>query len=122
QPQHPLLQVRDLEKFFTQRRTGLGRKGGGRVHAVNGITLDVYEGQTLGLVGESGCGKSTAGRTIIRLLEPTGGNITFQGKDITHVRGSELRKLRREMQMVFQDPKGSLNPRQTIGTILSAPF
>lgn len=118
----PLLEVRGLEKSFSKRASGLLGKRPAPVRAVNGVSLDVHAGRTLGLVGESGCGKSTAGRTIMRLLEPTAGSITFDGEDITHVKGARLRLLRREMQMVFQDPKGSLNPRQTIGTILSAPF
>ncbi|WP_111720223.1 ABC transporter ATP-binding protein [Homoserinimonas sp. OAct 916] len=118
----PLLKVRELEKFFTLPGKGLLQRNGATVYAVNGISLDVHAGRTLGVVGESGCGKSTAGRTIMRLLEPTGGKIEFDGRDITRVKGESLRMLRRQMQMVFQDPKGSLNSRQTIGTILSAPF
>ena len=116
----PLVEVRDLTKHFT-RGGGLFQKGT-VVKAVDGISFHVDRGETLGLVGESGCGKSTAGRTLLRLLEPTAGTIEFEGRDITHVGGDELRKLRREMQMIFQDPYGSLNPRQTIGSIIAAPF
>jgi peptide/nickel transport system ATP-binding protein len=118
----PILRVDGLKKYFEPRGGGLFHARPAPVRAVNGISFELRANRTLGLVGESGCGKSTAGRTIMRLLEPTGGTIEFKGQDITHVRGARLRALRRQMQMVFQDPKGSLNSRQTIGTILSAPF
>jgi peptide/nickel transport system ATP-binding protein len=117
----PILQVDGLKKYFEPRQ-GVLRPKRNPVRAVDGISFELRANRTLGLVGESGCGKSTAGRTIMRLLEPTDGRIQFNGEDITHVAGARLRALRRQMQMVFQDPKGSLNPRQTIGTILSAPF
>jgi peptide/nickel transport system ATP-binding protein len=118
----PLLRVAGLTKHFPMFRQTLIKRPANPVRAVDGISFELRRGQTLGLVGESGCGKSTAGRTILRLLEPTGGTIQFEGRDITHVGGDELRVLRREMQMIFQDPYGSLNPRQTIGSIVAAPF
>jgi peptide/nickel transport system ATP-binding protein len=118
----PLLRVTDLTKHFPQYRQTLVKRATNPVRAVDGVSLEVRSGQTLGLVGESGCGKSTVGRTMLRLLEPTSGTIEFDGRDITRISGSELRKIRREMQMIFQDPYGSLNPRQTIGAIIAAPF
>ncbi|HRW18712.1 MAG TPA: dipeptide ABC transporter ATP-binding protein [Dermatophilaceae bacterium] len=120
--QAPLLEVRDLVKHFAQFRQTLIKRPENPIKAVDGISFAVRRGQTVGLVGESGCGKSTAGRTLLRLLEPTSGTIEFDGRDITHIGGAELRMLRREMQMIFQDPYGSLNPRQTIGSIIAAPF
>ncbi len=118
----PLLRVTGLTKHFPQFRQTLIKRATNPVRAVDGISFDLQRGQTLGLVGESGCGKSTAGRTLLRLLEPTAGTIEFEGRDVTHAHGDELKKLRREMQMIFQDPYGSLNPRQTIGSIIAAPF
>ncbi|HEX5334620.1 MAG TPA: dipeptide ABC transporter ATP-binding protein [Propionicimonas sp.] len=117
-----LLTVTDLKKHFPTYTTKLLRKEGAPVKAVDGLTLSLNAGETLGLVGESGCGKSTAGRTILKLLEPTGGTIEFEGKDVTKASGEELRRLRRELQMVFQDPYGSLNPRHPVGAIIAAPF
>ena len=117
-----LLQVTDLQKYFPTYSQKLLRKEGAPVKAVDGLSLKLDPGETLGLVGESGCGKSTAGRTILRLLDPTGGKIEFEGKDITHAKGDELRRLRRDVQMVFQDPYGSLNPRHPVGAIIAAPF
>lgn len=107
----PLVQVNDLRKFFN-----LGK--GNILKAVNDISFDIGRGETVGVVGESGCGKSTAGRTILRLYEPTSGGVTFDGKDIYKLRGSELKALRRNMQMIFQDPYASLNPRMTVGDII----
>jgi peptide/nickel transport system ATP-binding protein len=117
----PLLQVEDLTTYFPIRRGILQRKVGD-VQAVDGIDLEVLRGETLGLVGESGCGKSTAGRTIIRLLEPTSGNIIFDGQNIAGFTEKELRPYRRRMQIVFQDPFSSLNPRRTIGSIIGQPL
>ena len=117
----PLLSVSDLRMHFPVRR-GLLRRTVGTVKAVDGVDLTVRPGETIGLVGESGCGKSTTGRLLTRLLEPTGGTVTFEGRDISHMKQSELRPLRRDIQMVFQDPQSSLNPRHTIGTIVGAPY
>jgi oligopeptide/dipeptide ABC transporter ATP-binding protein len=116
-----LLQVRDLEKHFPITK-GLLKRKVGAVQAVDGVSFDVRKGETLGLVGESGCGKTTTGRLLTRLLEPTGGTIRFEGNDITHVSQGRMRPLRRDMQMIFQDPFSSLNPRHTVGTIVGAPF
>jgi len=117
-----LLRVKDLKKHFPLKTQGLIKRAAAPVKAVDGISFDLSAGETLGLVGESGCGKSTAGRTVLQLMPPTAGTITYEGRDITGVKGDELRKLRSEMQMVFQDPYGSLNPRHTIGAIVGAPF
>jgi peptide/nickel transport system ATP-binding protein len=117
-----LLEVTDLAKYFPTYNQKLVRREGDPIKAVDGVTFSLDPGETLGVVGESGCGKSTAGRTILRLLEPTGGTITFDGRDVTTIDGEDLRKLRRQAQMVFQDPYGSLNPRHPIGAIIAAPF
>jgi peptide/nickel transport system ATP-binding protein len=117
----PLLKVEGLVKHFPIKK-GLLQRQVGAVKAVDGIDFEVRRGETLGVVGESGCGKSTMGRLITRLLEPSGGKIEFDGKDITHLGTGGMRPLRRDVQMIFQDPYGSLNPRHTIGTIVSAPF
>src|SRR4051812_46975915 len=103
-------------------RRGLLRHKVGAVQAVDGLTFDVRRGETLSLVGESGCGKTTTGRLLTRLLEPTDGTVTFEGRDISHLGVADMRPLRRDIQMVFQDPFSSLNPRHTVGTIVGAPF
>ncbi|MGW7365179.1 ABC transporter ATP-binding protein [Streptomyces sp. NPDC054841] len=112
----PLLSVRDLTMTFP------GRRRSAPVRAVDGITFHVAAGETLGLVGESGCGKSTTGRMIVRLLEPTTGSVTYDGRDISHLSQRELKPLRKDLQMVFQDPHSSLNPRQTVARIISDPM
>ena len=117
-----LLEVEDLKKYFPMKTSGLFRRPADPVKAVDGISFRLRKGETRGVVGESGCGKSTAGRTILQLLPPTSGSIRYKGRDITGVTGHDLRMLRLEMQMIFQDPYGSLNPRQTIGSIVGAPF
>jgi oligopeptide/dipeptide ABC transporter ATP-binding protein len=117
----PLIEVRSLKKYFPIRK-GLLQREAGRVHAVDDVTFAVREGETLGLVGESGCGKSTLGRTIVRLLEPTAGAVVFEGRDISKLGVRALRPLRRQMQMVFQDPYASLNPRKRVGSIIGTPM
>ncbi len=116
-----LLRVEDLKKFFPIKG-GLFGKGKGIVYAVNGVSFSIDRGETVGLVGESGCGKSTLGRTILRLIEPTSGRIIFEGKDILQLKGKELRSLRKEMQIIFQDPYASLNPRMTVEEIVGEAF
>jgi peptide/nickel transport system ATP-binding protein len=118
----PLMQVTDLKKYFPITKGALLKRTVGQVKAVDGVTFDVAPGETVGLVGESGCGKSTAGRAMLRLLEPTGGSVLFNGTDLTTLSRKDMVLLRREMQMIFQDPYSSLNPRHTVGTIVSAPF
>ncbi|PKN94719.1 MAG: peptide ABC transporter substrate-binding protein [Chloroflexi bacterium HGW-Chloroflexi-6] len=119
--QKVLLQVRDLKKHFPIYR-GVFQRQVGAVRAVDGITFDVHQGETLGLVGESGCGKSTAGRTILQLYEPTAGSVVFDGVDLVHIKAEEMRQMRRKIQMIFQDPYASLNPRMTVGEIVGEPL
>jgi peptide/nickel transport system ATP-binding protein len=118
----PLLRVVGLQKHFPVSRGVIFRRKVGAVQAVDGIDFDVPVGTTLGLVGESGCGKTTTGRLLTRLIEPTGGQILFEGRDITHLSMGQMRPMRRDIQMIFQDPYSSLNPRQTVGSIVGAPF
>jgi peptide/nickel transport system ATP-binding protein len=116
-----LLSITNLHKFFTQPSKGLFKKDE-QIEVLKGISLDVYKGESLGLVGESGCGKSTLGRNIIRLLTPEEGEIMYKGKDITHLKGADLRVLRKEIQFIFQDPFSSLNPKQRIGEAIVEPM
>src|SRR5437763_1654861 len=118
----PLLEVRDLVKVYT-RATGLfARNPAAQVRSVNDVSLDIFQGETLGLVGESGCGKTTLGRMILRLIEPTSGSVRFDGEDVLSAPAGKLRQLRRDMQIVFQDPFASLNPRMRIFEILREPW
>src|SRR5204863_4467041 len=113
----PLLKIRGIKKYFPVRR-GFLQRVVGYVKAVDDVDLDVRPGETLGLVGESGCGKSTLGRSILRLVEPTAGEVYFRGKNILRLRRGGMRRIRREMAIIFQDPFASLDPRQTVGDIL----
>lgn len=118
----PILKLEGLKKHFNTTTGGAFNKKKAVLKAVDGIDLEVNPGETVGLVGESGCGKTTAGRTILKLYEPTDGKIIFNGEDITNYSRAKLKPLRREMQMIFQDPFASLNPRQTVGTIIANMF
>jgi len=116
-----LLRVEDLKMHFPIYR-GVFQRQVGAVRAVDGLSFDVKRGETLGLVGESGCGKSTTGRTILQLYKPTDGNVHFEGKDLVKLKGEEMRHMRRKMQMIFQDPYASLNPRMTVGQLVGEPL
>ncbi len=117
----PVIKVRDLKKHFPVRK-GLLQRAAGTVFAVDGVSFSIAQGETLGLVGESGCGKSTVGRTVLRLIEPTAGSIEIDGRDITHLSKTELRPYRRQMQIIFQDPFSSLDPRMSAGNIVAEPM
>jgi oligopeptide transport system ATP-binding protein len=119
--QEALVQVENLKMHFPIRR-GLLQRQVGAVKAVDGVTFRVRAGETLGLVGESGCGKSTTGRAVLQLYRPTAGTVHFEGDDLTRLRGEALRRKRRRMQMIFQDPYASLNPRMTVGEIIGEPL
>ena len=116
-----ILKVSGLTKHFAGNKHGLFGKAD-VIHAVDNVTFEIAQGEALGLVGESGCGKSTTGRLITRLLEPSGGKIEYAGQDITHLSNSQLKPIRSQLQMIFQDPYSSLNPRHTVGTIVGTPF
>jgi oligopeptide/dipeptide ABC transporter ATP-binding protein len=117
-----LIEVRDLVKHFPITQGILFQKQVAAVRAVDGISFDVRRGETLGIVGETGCGKSTTAKLLLRLIDPTSGSITFDGDEIAYLSGAPLKRLRREMQMIFQDPYSSLNPRKTVGSIICEPF
>src|SRR6476659_3132561 len=117
----PLLSILNLVKVY-QTDEGMFGKTQREVRAVNGVSLDITQGETLRLVGESGCGKTTLGRMILRLIEPTSGSITFNGQDVLSAGGSQLRRLRRDMQIIFQDPFASLNPRMRVEEIVTEPL
>src|SRR5438552_15734376 len=117
----PLVRVRDLVKNFPVKGGLLGREAH-KVHAVDGVSFELARGETLGLVGGSGCGKSTVGRCLLRLIEPTSGEVSFEGRNVLSMGKTELRELRREMQIVFQDPYASLNPRMKVGDIVGEPL
>ena len=117
-----LLSIRNLKKHFPVKKPGLFNSEKAVVKAVDGISLDIYAGETIGIVGESGCGKTTAGRTFLKLIDPTDGQIIYKGQDISGFSSKQMRPLRAEMQIIFQDPYSALNPRITVGKIIAAPF
>ncbi|TMW69910.1 ABC transporter ATP-binding protein [Alteribacter natronophilus] len=121
QTKEKLLEVRNLKKYFPVKG-GILQRTIGHVKAVDDVSIDIYKGETLGIVGESGSGKSTLGRTILRLLDPTDGNVIFEGNDISSIRQGKMRQYRQDMQMVFQDPFASLNPRMSVGEIIEEPM
>jgi oligopeptide/dipeptide ABC transporter ATP-binding protein len=118
----PLVRVTGLKKYFPITQGIILQREIGRVHAVDGVDFEVFPGETLGVVGETGCGKSTLGRLVCRLLPVTEGTVEFDGRDVTHLKGKELRRFRRQVQMIFQDPYSSLNPRKRVGAIIGDPF
>src|SRR6266404_8960126 len=118
----PLISIRDLTVHFPLAGGSLFRRSRQVVKAVDGVTLDISPGETLGLVGESGCGKSTLGRAVLRLTEPTAGQVLYRNRDLAHLSGRELREERRHLQIIFQDPYASLNPRMTVGQIVGEPL
>ncbi|MFQ5577446.1 MAG: ABC transporter ATP-binding protein, partial [Anaerolineae bacterium] len=117
-----LVEIKDLKMYFPITQGIVVQRHVGDVKAVDGVTFQIKRGETLGLVGESGCGKSTTGRAILQLYKPTAGSVMFEGQDITTMRGETLRRMRRKMQMIFQDPYASLNPRMTVGNIVAEPL
>jgi oligopeptide transport system ATP-binding protein len=117
-----LVQVRDLRMYFPVTSGIIFQRKVADVKAVDGVTFDIKRGETLGLVGESGCGKTTLGRMILLLYKPTDGSVTINNQDLTKLRAGELRRMRRHMQMIFQDPFASLNPRMTVGSIIAEPI
>src|SRR2546426_12274621 len=121
-PLMPLLEVRNLTKVFPLGESIFGGGAKGEVRAVDDVSLDIQSGETLGLVGESGSGKSTLGRLVIRLIEPTSGSIRFEGRDLLAAGHREMRRLRRDMQIIFQDPFGSLDPRMRVEDVISEPL
>ena len=118
----PLLEIRNLTKVFPHSESLLGGKSGGEVRAVDDVSLEIHAGETLGLVGESGSGKSTLGRLILRLIEPTFGSVRFEGRDLLRTSGNEMRRLRRDLQIIFQDPFASLDPRFRVEDIIAEPL
>lgn len=117
-----LLSVQDLKKYFPIKDGVIFSRTVGNVHAVDGLTFDIYKGETLGLVGESGCGKSTTGRTILKLQRATSGKVIFNGQDLTQIKGNDLRAIRKDLQIIFQDPYASLDPRMSVAQLIGEPM